>query len=265
MESNTWSNKIQGPLTLDLTRELKFRDDRKSLLLYLLGLKPKMKIVDIGCGPGALTRKLAHWLGENTEITGIDRDNNFIEYARKKAKNKGFNNIEYIKGDALDIPLEENSVDACTSHTVIEHVPNKKFLKEQKRICKKGGKVSVMFSSPQHYIKTNPKEVPKMSDREKELWSKFDEVFEKANEKYIDDTLWVGFENLPKLFEELGFKNIIVDGIALPVALDDSRNNFERKIKILEAKKQQYFEKLNLGINLLSDTPDKQNIEELRK
>ena len=49
-----WSENIQGILNLDLSREMRFRDDRKELFLNLLGLKEGMTIVDIGCGPGTI-------------------------------------------------------------------------------------------------------------------------------------------------------------------------------------------------------------------
>lgn len=61
MENNVWSQNIQGIISLDLSREIRFRDDTKELLLNLLELKEGMTVVDIGCGPGALTRKLAKW------------------------------------------------------------------------------------------------------------------------------------------------------------------------------------------------------------
>jgi len=54
-----WSSKIQSISQLDNSREVKFRKDRKDLYLNLLAFKPGMTVADIGCGPVALTRKLA--------------------------------------------------------------------------------------------------------------------------------------------------------------------------------------------------------------
>lgn len=59
MPNFIWSKKLQGILNLDLSREIRFRDDKEDLFIKTLGLKPEMTIVDIGCGPGAITRKLA--------------------------------------------------------------------------------------------------------------------------------------------------------------------------------------------------------------
>ncbi|MNN86079.1 arsenite S-adenosylmethyltransferase [compost metagenome] len=102
---------------------------------------------------------------------GIDRDSAFIEYTSKEALKQGMDHIKYIQGDILEILLPSNSVDACISHTVIEHVPNREFLLEQQRICKSGGTVSVMSSRPEKSIVSTPVSAPQaqMSVREQEL------------------------------------------------------------------------------------------------
>ena len=73
-------------MLLNLSREQRFRDDRKDLLLDLLGLRPGFVVADLGCGPGALARKLAKWLGPSSKVLGVDRDKTFLQYARLKAK-----------------------------------------------------------------------------------------------------------------------------------------------------------------------------------
>lgn len=171
-------------------------------------------------------------------------------------------NISYLEGDALKLPLEDNSVDACMSHTVIEHVPNKEFLLEQKRVCKPNGRVSVMCARPNKYIKTEPKLLPKQSEREKKLLDKLfkgtDEIFKKYNVgKYSVDPV-----ELPTLFDELGFKDIQVDGIAIPVAIDDARNSYKEKVIIVETQKEQLLEVVSMGLyqnkSGLSDKEEKE-------
>lgn len=51
-------------------------------------------------------------------------------------------------------------MDVCLSHTVIEHVPNREFLLEQKRVCRPGGRVRVMYSRPDKSIKIEPELLP---------------------------------------------------------------------------------------------------------
>jgi ubiquinone/menaquinone biosynthesis C-methylase UbiE len=262
--ANVWSSMLMGMLTQDASRELRFRDDRKDLLLYLLGLSGNTKILEAGCGTGALSRKLAAWLGAGAHILGVDMDCGYLNFARKKAAALGIPNVEYMEADVLHLPLEDNSVDACVSHTVIEHVPNREFLLEQQRVCRQNGRVSVMITVSQKSITSSPDSMPKMQEREKELWKPFDQFFQSANEKHIKN-YWSGFDGLPRLFDELGFQDVQVDAIALPVVADDSRNTMEQKIKIIEeAYKISYLEAIDMGKALLPEPLPEEYPEELR-
>ena len=246
MVNNIWSENIQGILNLDLSREIRFRDDRKDLFLDILGLKKGMTVADVGCGPGAITRKLSSWLGNETKIIGIDRDTTFINYAKEKARKQDMYNISYLEGDALKLPLEDNLVDACISHTVIEHIPNKEFLLEQKRVCKSKGRVSVMYARPDKYIKTEPKLLPKQSEREMELLDKLFKGIDEIHKKYNVGKYWPDSVELPRLFNELDFKDIQIDAIAIPIAIDDSRNNYDEKLAIIAAEKKQLLEVIDM-------------------
>ncbi len=254
MGNDIWSTKIQGILNLDLSREMRFRDDRKDLFLSLLGLTEEMTILDIGCGPGAITRKLSKWLGEKSKIIGIDRDIEFVKYAREKAIKMNLHNISYFEGDALKLPLEDNSVDACISHTVIEHVPNKEFLLEQKRVCKPKGRVSVIYARPDKYIRTEPDLLPKQSKREQELLDKLFKDNDEIDKEYNVGKYWPDPVGLPRLFEELGFNNIQIDAISIPIAIDDSRNNNDEKMAIIRSEKEQFFESIDMATCLNKNT-----------
>ncbi len=264
MKNTIWSGKLQGILTLDMSRELRFRDDRKDLLLYILHLQPGMTILEVGCGPGALSRKLAKWLGDSSKVVGIDRDSDFIEYARRKAGELGVMNVEYVEGDALSLPFEDNSFDACVSHTVVEHVPNTEFLSEQKRVCKDGGRVSVLFSAADKAIVSIPEKSPQITDREKELWKVFEFYLNKANDEYIRDH-WSGCDGLPRLFDDLDFKDITVDAIALPVVADDYRNTTEDKKQIVEYEyKTSRMEAMEIAFKMSGDSISIEQMDELR-
>jgi len=262
-----WSKEIQGIKTLDLTREIRFRDDRKDYILSILDLKQYDLIADIGCGPGTISRKLATWLSNTSNIIGIDSDSGFIEFAEKKAIEHHLKNVTYQTGDALNLPLKTDSLDACISHTVIEHLPNRKFLLEQKRVCRSGGKVIVMYRIPGKDISYNSDKTPALSQKEKELWDILDKVtLEHEKNKnisignYSDD-----LPLLPLLFEELGFNNIKIDGLNLPITIDDSRNTMADKLAIINAEKQIQLEGINTSALFTENTLSDEEINELKK
>jgi ubiquinone/menaquinone biosynthesis C-methylase UbiE len=262
-KDTVWSTKVQSIKQLDYSRELRFRDDRKDLYLDLIGFKSGMTVADIGCGPGTLTRKLAVWLGKSSKIIGIDRDINFIKYAQKKAKELGLNSqIQYIKGDALNIPLEDNSVDGVTSHTLIEHVPNKELLLEKRRICKPGGRVSVQCVWTQSKISTFPN-FNKVPQQEQLIWNKISHAYNSAKESYDVGKYWPDLINLPKLFEEVRLINIYVDALAFPYVIDDDRNTLEEKRFMIKVLREEEKEAARNGYNMLEGKMSEKEFNQL--
>ena len=58
------------------------------------GLKPGMRVLDIGCGPGITTSSLAEIVGPEGSVVGIDRSDDRLTYARNSC-NGG--NITYVQ------------------------------------------------------------------------------------------------------------------------------------------------------------------------
>jgi len=71
-----------------------------------IDLDPNKTVVDIGCGPGALTSVLRD---KGMMPTGIDRAARMLESARRKTEN---HNIPFIQADALDqLPFADKTFD----------------------------------------------------------------------------------------------------------------------------------------------------------
>ena len=129
-----WSQYIQGCMTLYASRRLRFRDRFRDRYLPLLDLPDKpLRILEIGCGPGALAQALKRWYPA-ARVRGVDRDSAFVAFARDKAPA-----LEFLEGDALALPFEAARFDAAVSYTVSEHVAPEGFFGEQRRVLKKGG------------------------------------------------------------------------------------------------------------------------------
>jgi SAM-dependent methyltransferase len=64
--------------------------------------KPKMKILDLGCGPGLYAELLAK---RGHSITGVDFSENSIQYATKQAEEKQLD-IEYLNQNYLDLDFD---------------------------------------------------------------------------------------------------------------------------------------------------------------
>ena len=101
-------------------------------------------VVDLGSGAGNdcfVARKL---VGESGRVIGLDMTQKMIDKARKNVEKLGFENVEFVKGDIEEMPLEDNLADVVVSNCVLNLVPDKqKAFSETFRILKTGGHFSI--------------------------------------------------------------------------------------------------------------------------
>jgi demethylmenaquinone methyltransferase / 2-methoxy-6-polyprenyl-1,4-benzoquinol methylase len=73
------------------------------------GLKVGGSALDVACGSGKLTAELARIAGGGGRVVGLDFSPEMLEVARRRHPN-----IEFIEGDALNLPFEDGSFDVAT-------------------------------------------------------------------------------------------------------------------------------------------------------
>jgi SAM-dependent methyltransferase len=68
---------------------------------------PGSRALDVGCGFGDTTQRLAELVGPDGEAVGVDVSQPFIDAARREAKEAGVGNIRFLAGDVQATPFEE--------------------------------------------------------------------------------------------------------------------------------------------------------------
>src|SRR3712207_5207861 len=77
-------------------------------------------VVDLGSGAGIDVFLSARKVGPEGRAIGIDMTDEMLERARRNAKEGGYTNVDFRKGDVEEtIPVDENSVDVVISNCVI--------------------------------------------------------------------------------------------------------------------------------------------------
>ena len=110
------------------------------------------KVLDLCTGTGDLAMHLAGLLNGTTEIYGLDYSVPMLDIARQKARQKDISSIEFISGDAVDMPFDDDSIDSigiafAFRNLTFRNRDRDKFLAEIYRILKPGGKFVIVESS----------------------------------------------------------------------------------------------------------------------
>jgi ubiquinone/menaquinone biosynthesis C-methylase UbiE len=94
------------------------------------GMDPRrMKILEIGCGAGRVTRALAEVFGE---VCGVDVSGEMIEFARRTLADKP--NVHLYKNNGMDLSvLPEVQFDFAFSSIVFQHIPSREIIENYVR------------------------------------------------------------------------------------------------------------------------------------
>src|SRR6516225_5400417 len=105
-----------------------------------LGLKPGMKVLDLGCGDGTTALPSAR-LG--ADVLGVDIARNLVEAGNKRAAAEGLTNCKFRQGDACDLQgIEDASFDLVVSIFGAMFAPRPfDVAKAMVRVTRPGGRI----------------------------------------------------------------------------------------------------------------------------
>lgn len=96
-----------------------YRPEYIPLLLNYLGIQPGMRILDVGCGTGFLSRLLARNL-DDLAIVGVDADEKLLDLGRQMLAHENLTeHVELQPGNAYQLPFPDATFDLATSHTLL--------------------------------------------------------------------------------------------------------------------------------------------------
>ena len=119
------------------------RTAEEAAAFLLPHLRPGMRLLDFGCGPGTVTAGLARRVAPG-EVVGIDVSEEILDLARAHAAEQGVENVSFEAADVYALPFEDGSFDVAFAHQVLQHLAEPTAaLIEVGRVLSPGGIVAV--------------------------------------------------------------------------------------------------------------------------
>ncbi len=104
---------LQGQLYNDYTEHA----------LRLAGLRPGMRVLDVGSGPGDVSFVAARLVGPSGSVLGVDAVPAMIELARARAAARGLATVHFMRS-AIDAIALDEPVDAVVGRLILMHLPD---------------------------------------------------------------------------------------------------------------------------------------------
>jgi ubiquinone/menaquinone biosynthesis C-methylase UbiE len=127
-------------------RSHRWRTVENSAAYVVAQLRPGIRVLDVGCGPGTITVDLAVRVAPG-EVIGVDAAADVLDAARAAAGAAGTANVSFVTGDVYALEYDDASFDLVHAHQVLQHLADPVgALREMRRVCAPGGTVAARDS-----------------------------------------------------------------------------------------------------------------------
>ena len=131
------------------------------------GISSTERILEVGCGSGALVRKIAQMTNQQNPIVGTDLSPYLLSEAQLIAAGEKLDQvISFEQANAEDLPYADESFDISISSTVMEEGDANKMIAELARVTKPGGRILIVVRATDVDWWVN---IPLSPDRQREV------------------------------------------------------------------------------------------------
>ena len=146
-------DRIAGPYDL-MNRLMTAGLDRRwrSIAARETGVGRGASVLDACCGTGDLALELARLVGRSGQVTGLDFSAEMLRRAERKSPGPDGATIQWVRGDATEMPFGNSSFAAATIAFGLRNLPDPEAgLRELARVVRPGGRVVCLeITRPEH-------------------------------------------------------------------------------------------------------------------
>lgn len=194
---------IQDQIQYEISRLNQAAALQKSIIkesVSFLDYHGNKMLLDVGCGTGIIS-DLIHHCNTEGKVIGIDREEQYISYAKKHFQEPP--NIMFYVADCLSMDFPDNYFDICFSRMLFQHLPQPdKAICELKRVTKPGGLIAICDINKKLDV-CNP---------EPEFAREYLKA-EKICKRLIGNDIHIG-EKAPRIMEDCGLQEVAMHDVS---------------------------------------------------
>lgn len=112
----------------------------------MLPITSGMKMLDLACGTGFFTHRIARKIGGDGHLTAVDLSPEMLAQNRKNAFVEGLTNIEFVEADAIKVfdSQPDNSLDGVVCGWGICYMDHAQLRQKLERVVRPGGFIGII-------------------------------------------------------------------------------------------------------------------------
>jgi ubiquinone/menaquinone biosynthesis C-methylase UbiE len=143
--TTTASTYVLGHADVEIQRLLlqaRLYDSDTEHALRRAGLRPGMRVLDVGCGPGDVSFLAARLVGSTGTVLGIDASAEIIEMARARATERDLSWVSFKQTTIGDV-VSDHPFDAVVGRLILMHLPDpESALRQLTGLVRPGGVIA---------------------------------------------------------------------------------------------------------------------------
>ncbi|MGF1625033.1 MAG: methyltransferase domain-containing protein [Alphaproteobacteria bacterium] len=115
----------------------------QSLLLEMAALRSGAQVLDVACGTGLVSFRIADAVGPSGAVVGVDLAGEMVEAAARLAAERGAGHVRFERCDAEALPFADATFDVAACALGLMYVPDPtQALREMHRVLRPGGRAA---------------------------------------------------------------------------------------------------------------------------
>ncbi|MDY7222882.1 class I SAM-dependent methyltransferase [Halalkalibacterium halodurans] len=128
-----------------VTSQIHARGSDLAKLMQIAALKGNEEVLDVATGGGHVANAFAPFV---KKVVAFDLTEDILKVARAFIEGNGHQQVEYVQGDAEQLPFTDERFHIVTCRIAAHHFPNPaSFVSEAYRVLKKGGQLLLVDNS----------------------------------------------------------------------------------------------------------------------